>query len=287
MVHARVEWWRRGCWRRCGWLRVGPVGHDAADEAEADEGQERPRGSCHGDGEPDRSVGGYGPAGSLNFLPVDREAAAAGSDFEPGDEEEHVVLRSVFVKFPTSCGGCPWGGVVRPIVCVDVETSGPVPEVHEVVEVAWWSFATGVGDVFIPPHTLAGADPRALAVNRYWTRGLSDQTLWDDGSGLRRFSDAISGCLVVGSNPGFDWAFLRQVFVAGGLDVSSLAYPPLDLGTWGAGVLGRSISERVGLSQLCRVLGVVPGDHSAGDDVRACCECLVELQRRRVDARRT
>lgn len=169
----------------------------------------------------------------------------------------------------------------RHVVCVDVETSGALPEVHEVVEVAWWVPASGASGVFIPPHTLAGADPKALSVNRYWERQLHCQDRWDrDCVELRRFHADITGCWVVGSNPGFDWSFLRALLIRNGLDVSPLAYPPLDVCTYAAGVLRRPVSDRVGLTQLCRILGVVPGDHSAASDVRACGQCLMELQRR-------
>lgn len=170
------------------------------------------------------------------------------------------------------------GCVLRGLVCVDVETSGVDPELHDVVEVGWYSLSTGVGGVFVPPHSLVGADPRALAVNRYWVRGLDVEHLWDDGSALRQLHAALANNFVVGANPGFDWSFLRKLFLREGL--TPLAFPPLDVPTYAAGVLGRKIGERLGLTQLCRVLGVAPGDHSAGDDVRACVECLLVLERR-------
>lgn len=221
------------------------------------------------------------PVGSLDGLGFGGAPVAP----EPGDEEEHVVLRVVARACPSVSIFHPWavvvhGGFVRGLVCVDVETSGVDPEQHDVVEVGWYSLSTGVGGVFIPPHSLLRADPKALAVNRYWVRGLSDEAVWDDGTALREFHAALAGNFVVGSNPGFDWAFLRKIFLREGL--APLAYPPLDVPTYAAGVLGRGIGERLGLTQLCRVLRVVPGDHSAGDDVRACVECLLELQRRGV-----
>lgn len=164
-------------------------------------------------------------------------------------------------------------------VCVDVETTGPHPETHEVVEVAWWAMDIGERGVFIPPHTLTGADDHALSVNRYWTRGLWKGG-WDDGTELARFHTVLASRWVVGANPGFDWAFLRRLFIREGLSVTSLSYPPLDLPAYAAGVLGQRITDRMGLSRLCRLLGVEPGDHTAEGDVRACVECLLELHKR-------
>lgn len=164
------------------------------------------------------------------------------------------------------------------VVCVDVETDGPYPEVHEPVEIAWWDVTNGTNGTFIPPHTLTRSDQRALSVNHYWERGLYHQANWDDGTELRRFHQSIQGRLVVGSNPGFDWAFLRQLFVRECLPLDPLSYPPLDVATYAAGILHRDISERLGLNRLCRVLGVEPGDHTATGDVRACVECLLALR---------
>lgn len=170
---------------------------------------------------------------------------------------------------------------VKPCICVDVESTGLDPALHEVVEVAWWCLDTGARDSFIPPHTLDYAESAALNINHYYSRRLWVQTNWDeDGEALRRFHAALAGRLIVGSNPTFDVSFLKPLFARSGLSLEPLAYAPLDVPTYGAGVLGRPIGDRVGLTQLSRILGVEPGDHSAAEDVRACGECLIELEHR-------
>lgn len=168
---------------------------------------------------------------------------------------------------------------IKDIVCVDVETAGRNPEIFEVLEVGWWSLVTGERDSFIVPHSLLVFEQAALNVNKYAERRMFDMDRWDnDGSQLRRFSNALHGNLIVGSNPGFDVGFLKPLFVRNELDLSPFAYPPLDVGTYACGVLNRQLGERVGLKQLSSILGVKPGNHSAADDVRATGECLIKLQ---------
>lgn len=162
---------------------------------------------------------------------------------------------------------------------IDVETDGLTPGLHEVVECSWWVLETGQHETFIPPHSLANAQGEALALNRYYERALWRQTAWDeDGVALQHFHAALSGNWIVGSNPGFDVSFLTPLFVRFGLSLEPFSYRPLDVGTYAAGVLNRPIGDRLGLRQLCSILGVAPGDHSAAEDVRACGECLIELQ---------
>jgi DNA polymerase III alpha subunit (gram-positive type) len=170
-------------------------------------------------------------------------------------------------------------GKARGLVVVDVETAGRDPEIFEILEVGWWSFATGERDSFIVPHLLLAFEQEALNVNRYAERRMFDMSQWDnDGWQLRRFASTLPGNLVVGSNPGFDIGFLRKLFRRHDLDLSPFAYPGLDVGTYAAGVLNRQLGERVGLKQLCNILGVQAGSHAAADDVRATGECLIKLQ---------
>jgi DNA polymerase III epsilon subunit-like protein len=170
---------------------------------------------------------------------------------------------------------------VKECICIDLETAGLNPTLHEVVEVSWWCLDTGERDTFVPSHSLEHFEGAALDLNGYYERGLWQQSQWDeDGEALRRFHAALTGRLIVGSNPGFDVSFLKPLFTRNGLGLAPLAYHPLDVPTYACGVLGRPIADRVGLTQLARILGVAPGDHSAAEDVRACGECLIELQNR-------
>ncbi len=91
---------------------------------------------------------------------------------------------------------------VRRHVFVDTEYDQLDTATANLVEVA---FAVEDGPVRhgVPPHTLDGAEPRALEVNRYAERGLGDQTRWDHHI-LDRAAEATTGQTLVGANPRVD-----------------------------------------------------------------------------------
>ncbi len=166
----------------------------------------------------------------------------------------------------------------RTVIC-DTETTGLTAGVHEITECAWWCLETGENGVFIPPHSLDHADPKALEVSKYHQRQLWHQSSWDeDGVELARFHVAVTGSWFIGSKPTFDAEFLSPLFIRHGLSPEPWWRFPLDLGTYACGVMSRPITDRVGLTQLCNLLGVLPGHHSAAEDVRATAQCLIKLQ---------
>lgn len=167
----------------------------------------------------------------------------------------------------------------RAVIICDTETSGLAAGEHDITECAWWNLNTGENGVFIPPHSLDGATPKALEVSKYNPRQLWDQNRWDnDGLELRRMHTAMTGTWFIGSKPTFDAGFLSILFARFGLHPEPWWRFPLDLGTYAAGAMNRPITDRVGLTQLCNLLGVLPGHHTAGEDVRATAECLIKLQ---------
>lgn len=91
------------------------------------------------------------------------------------------------------------------VVFLDTETTGLDPALHEV-----WEIAYAIGDRPIAsgviPHSLQTADPDALAMNGYASRGMGvTPDPWLDVE-LKRL---LAGATIVGSNPAFDTAFLR------------------------------------------------------------------------------
>jgi DNA polymerase-3 subunit epsilon len=98
------------------------------------------------------------------------------------------------------------------LVYLDIETTGLDPLLHDVVDIAW---AVEDGDIksFVPEHNLAGADPAALRINRYFDRGLEIHRRGGELACVALELDllrALDGSTVVGSNPAFDTAFLRR-----------------------------------------------------------------------------
>jgi DNA polymerase-3 subunit epsilon len=170
---------------------------------------------------------------------------------------------------------------IRPYVVVDVETNGLDYEMHEVVEVAWWNLDTDERGHFVPSHDVSGvlarADIRALQINRYVDRIASAKQ--DNGDESLRLYRQLAGAVLVGSNPRLDAAMLRKMF---GND-EPWHYRLLDVGAYGAGVLGTDPDEGVpGLWRLCQLLDVplTPEDaHTAVGDVTATGEVLRALWR--------
>lgn len=171
----------------------------------------------------------------------------------------------------------------RHVVVVDIETTGLDPSQHVCVEVAWWNLDTDERGHFIPEHhvreALAGADIKALQVNRYVDR-IAGQPQDYDGSGARRLSEVLHDNTLAGSNPAFDAAFLLKMF----MDVESrdLGAVPTwhhrlwDLSAYAAGVL--RLDHLPGLNEVCERLQLdARPDHSAEGDVTATGLCFRTL----------
>lgn len=157
----------------------------------------------------------------------------------------------------------------RPFVYLDTETTGLDFMVHDVVEIAW---AVNDADIqsYVPVHSLANADPKALEINGYWKRELhtKEQThrSWGDYL-LRDLRDAT----LVGSNPSFDAAFLRRK-----LGVAVWHYRLLDISAYAAGVL--KLDDLPGMATVAELLrqkgyDIGSPDHTTEGDVRVLRDC--------------
>lgn len=170
----------------------------------------------------------------------------------------------------------------RPIVVVDVETTGLHPEYHHVIEVAWWNLDTDEHGEFIPRHEWAdiarSAQPEALRINRYLDR-IHGKPQDEDKTELRRLVEQLNGARMAGSNPRFDYAFLAPLIDRhyDNVGVFEPHHRLLDLSAYAAGVMHMDPHEMPGLAKVCDLLQVDPPDHSAAGDVRATGECLKAL----------
>lgn len=162
----------------------------------------------------------------------------------------------------------------RPLCFVDTETTGLHADA-QAFELAWKREDADTVQTLILPHTLYGADPIALKVNRYRERGISNRYVAteDDVDCFRR--DVTDATLVV-ANPVFDVPHLMNL-----LGFQVWHYRIIDVETYAMPILGHRRPQ--GMSTLYRQLtergySLPEPDHTAGGDVVAL-ECVFHILR--------
>ncbi|WP_182357760.1 3'-5' exonuclease [Tomitella gaofuii] len=173
----------------------------------------------------------------------------------------------------------------RPVIVVDVETTGLDPAKHTVVELAAVDLDTGDHMVIVPAlrkEDLAAASPRAWTVNRYFERRVYEQAM-----GKSALNDALcelfgwlDGATLAGASPAFDAAFLAKLFEdrcdAG---VPTWHHRLADLSALTAGALRTDPLRLPGLWECCELWGVEnAAPHTALGDAQATAECLRMLR---------
>lgn len=150
------------------------------------------------------------------------------------------------------------------LVFLDTETTGLNPWIHEIVEVA---YAVDDGPVIRIelPHDLERAEEKALEVNRYHERNLSEEgeTDWQEKSAAMEI--ALREATLVGANPAFDAGFLRTWY-----GFTNWHYRLLDVEAFAAGAFGWRVPVSLkDTATTLRDLGFeIPApDHSAVADV--------------------
>lgn len=148
-------------------------------------------------------------------------------------------------------------------------------EHHQIAELAF-----AVGDQPVTgapvPHTLEGADPKSLEVNRYFERNLGDVSPWDFAV-TEQFMRAAAGNILVGANPAFDAYRIEKL-----MRFSSWHYRLGDVESVAWLMLG--FDEPPGLRQIrdrLNQLGFAlpEPDHSAAGDVEVVRAVFRVLQR--------
>lgn len=174
----------------------------------------------------------------------------------------------------------------RQTIVVDTESNGLDPDIHQAVEIAWWNLDTDERGLFIPhhdvSHVLANAEIQALRINRYVDRiadtNVSNSDIYERREATSRLYKQLHGNTLAGSNPAFDAAMLRKLFA------SDRAYGPtpapwhhrlFDLSAYARGVIG--LKNLPGLAEVCHMLAIDPGDHTAEADVTATGLCFRKL----------
>lgn len=163
----------------------------------------------------------------------------------------------------------------RRLVITDTEYTNLDTEVAQVVEIA---YAVEDGPIVsgVPPHSLAGAEPKALEVNQYFERGLGDKARWNRDI-VDNTARALAGQVLVGCNPRVDARVLQRLI---GYEAWHYRLGDLESAAW----LMLGFDEPPGLRQIrdkLTELGfeIPRPDHTAGGDVEVTRACLRILQR--------
>lgn len=166
-------------------------------------------------------------------------------------------------------------------VFLDSETTGLDARIHDTFELAWAVDDGPIRDTILP-HTLDHATPEALAVNRYYERGVDQfaptgQWGWRDS--VAEFCQAARGATIVGANPAFDQEALTKK-----IGYRPWHYRLLDVETYAKGVL--RLDRIMGLNSLADLLAdhgwkIATPDHTAPADVA----CLRDVYRALVTIR--
>jgi DNA polymerase-3 subunit epsilon len=172
----------------------------------------------------------------------------------------------------------------RDLLVLDVETTGPDSQLHEVVEVgAVLLSASTLEPVkrfqsLVRPEQFRNADPHSLRIH-----GLSAEKLAGAPTArqvVSRFVEELGlGYIFCGWNIGFDTQFLRSLFRSAGRieEFDRIDYHKLDL--WSllelAWVLGLCPEEPKSLTDVCRMFHIERADvHSALQDALIAAEVL-------------
>lgn len=97
---------------------------------------------------------------------------------------------------------------------VDTETTGLDPFLHDAWEIAIILRVDGVDTehVYTVEPDLTNATPRALEINRYHERTSADGWHWNNAADTAyKVHNLLDGVVLVGSNPAFDAAMVRNL----------------------------------------------------------------------------
>ena len=171
---------------------------------------------------------------------------------------------------------------MRPLVFIDVETTGLVHDFHEILEIAAVTVDPTTLEVEsvwarkIKPLRIEDAAPRALEKNRYTPEAWEEAI--DLAEALTELTPILRGSLVAGHNVGFDARFLLTAYQSFGwlCPMGIGSYHKLDTVSvaWMLMAVGRVSS--LSLDSVCAELGISgAGSHSALPDAL----CSLEIAR--------
>ncbi len=161
---------------------------------------------------------------------------------------------------------------LRPLVFLDLETTGLDPAADDIVEVAAMRVdplslsVEGCFETKVAPSPGVLIDPQAAELNGFraedWTEAPEVQDV------LPLLARFLEGCLIVGHNPAFDWAFLLSAYRRFGLRRPEVGHHLLDTATLAWPLLRHGFVKSLSLRDLCEHYGISNvGAHRALEDV--------------------
>lgn len=172
------------------------------------------------------------------------------------------------------------------LVFLDTETTGLDFDTSQVVELA---YAVGWGEIktLVPPHTLQGADPVALRINKYYERGLDDRSRWASEIELMMAKAVMTNRTIVAANPRFDSRMLERTFGFRGNN-EPWKFRLFDLQSFAAGIL--ELQEPISMAKLYELVvfedpDTPRPDHTAAGDVATMRYVFAHLREQQAELR--
>ncbi len=170
----------------------------------------------------------------------------------------------------------------RPIVFLDLETTGLDPKVHEIVEIAAIQVDAeslvelDVLHLRVKPERLDVASVHALKINGF------DMEVWENavglGGALSKLSPMLDGAVMAGHNVGFDQAFLDAAYASTGVPRPRMDHHTLDTASLAWPLYTDGVIKSLSLAAVCDALGVDGGTpHRALHDARRSLQVAREL----------
>lgn len=152
----------------------------------------------------------------------------------------------------------------RPIAMTDIETSGDVPGVHEILEIGLVLFDQNTFEIIktfnkkVKPLYIENAIPEAIKVNGYNEADWKDATSLQDA--MYEYAELTKEAIFCAYNVSFDWSFINQAFWQCQIPnpMSTEAnHDRFDLLSiaWIKGLRGK---EKVSLRTACELWGIPP-----------------------------
>jgi DNA polymerase-3 subunit epsilon len=171
---------------------------------------------------------------------------------------------------------------MKPIVFLDLETTGLDPNVHEIIEVAAIQVDArsltelDVLHLRIKPERLGVASVHALNMNGF------DIELWEDasfiGAALMQLFPLLDGAMLAGHNVNFDRTFLDAAYKQLSIQPPKLDHHTLDTASLAWPLYSAGEIDSLSLASVCKALNVDGGPpHRALSDARRSLDCARRL----------